>query len=250
MATVILARHGRSTANVEGVLAGRTKGVRLDETGVAQAVVAGERLAGLPLAAIVTSPLERCKETAREVNRLQPGTVKVTSERGLLECDYGSWTGQALSALAKQPLWKTVQAHPAAASFPGGESMAQMMSRSVAAVRQWDAKVEADHGADAVWLAVSHGDVIKAILADALGMHLDLFQRIVVDPSSTSVIRYTPLRPFVVSLNSLAGDLRDLKPVHPRRRTRRAKQLDSDAAVGGGSGELATAEDGQAPPTG
>src|SRR5680860_620586 len=157
---------------------------------------------------------------------------------------------EALSALAKQPLWKTVQAHPAAASFPGGESMAQMMSHSVAAVRQWDAKVEADHGADAVWLAVSHGDVIKAILADALGMHLDLFQRIVVDPSSTSVIRYTPLRPFVVSLNSLAGDLRDLKPVHPRRRTRRAKQLDSDAAVGGGSGELATAEDGQAPPTG
>ncbi len=238
MATLILARHGRTTANATGVLAGRSKGVHLDETGVGQARGAGERLVGLSLSAIVTSPLERCKETAREISRLQPTAVKPTHERRLLECDYGSWTGRDLKSLAKEPLWRTVQAHPAAVRFPDGESMAQMMSRSVTAVREWDARVEAEHGAGAVWLAVSHGDVIKAILADALGLHLDLFQRIVVDPSSLSVIRYTPLRPFVVSVNSLAGDLGGLNP-SKKKAGKRSKRLASDAAVGGGSGVVA-----------
>ncbi len=235
MATLILARHGRTTANATGVLAGRSKGVRLDERGLEQARTAGERLAGLPLAAIVTSPLERCRETAREVSRLQNGGMKVASERRLLECDYGSWTGRELTALAKEPLWTTVQAHPSAVTFPDGESMAQMMSRSVSAVRDWDARVEAEHGPDAVWLAVTHGDVIKAVLADALGMHLDLFQRIGVDPASLSVVRYTPLRPFVLSVNSVAGDLSGLKP--PKKRSRHGRR-DSDAAVGGGAGSV------------
>jgi len=235
MATVILARHGRTTANATGVLAGRTKGVRLDDHGLEQARDAGERLAGLALAAIVTSPLERCRETAREVSRLQNGSAKVTSERRLLECDYGSWTGKELEVLAKEPLWATVQAHPSAVTFPEGESMAQMMARSVAAAREWDARVEVEHGPDAVWLAVTHGDVIKAVLADALGMHLDLFQRIAVDPASLSVVRYTPLRPFVLSVNSVAGDMSGLKP--PRKRTRHGRH-DSDAALGGGAGSV------------
>lgn len=232
MATVILARHGRSTANTTGVLAGRGKGVHLDEKGTEQAKAAGSRLAGLPLAAMVSSPLERCKETAREISRLQPTALKVTHERGLLEADYGTWTGRELKTLAKEPLWKTVQAHPSAAVFPDGESMAQMMARAVDAVRSWDARVEAEHGPDAVWLAVSHGDVIKSVLADALGMHLDLFQRIVVDPASLSVVRYTPLRPFVVFMNSTTGDLAHLKPAKKRR----GKRVSSDAAVGGGAG--------------
>jgi probable phosphomutase (TIGR03848 family) len=235
MATVILARHGRTTANATGVLAGRGKGVHLDEHGLEQARAAGKRLAGLPLAAIVTSPLERCRETAREINRTQATPLRVANERGLLECDYGSWTGRELKTLAKESLWKTVQTHPANAHFPEGESMAQMLARGVGAVRAWDAKVEAEHGADGVWLAVSHGDVIKAILADALGMHLDLFQRLVVDPGSLSVIRYTPLRPFVVSVNSSSGDLSGLKPPTRRRR----KRLASDAVVGGGAGTAA-----------
>ena len=237
MATLILARHGRTTANATGVLAGRTKGVRLDDAGLDQARSVGERLAGLPLAAIVTSPLERCRQTAKEVHRLQPHPAKVVSERGILECDYGSWTGMDLKSLAKEPLWKTVQSHPAAATFPDGESMGQMMARSVAAVREWDARVEADHGPDAVWLAVSHGDVIKAILADALGMHLDLFQRLTVDPASLSVVRYTPARPFVLTVNSVAGDMSGLKPAKKSsRRSRRSR--DSDAEVGGGSGSM------------
>jgi probable phosphomutase (TIGR03848 family) len=234
MATVILARHGRTTANAGAVLAGRSKGVGLDETGIAQARSAAERLRGLPLAALVTSPLERCKLTAKELNRGQPNRLDIRTERRLLECDYGTWTGRELKALAKDPLWRTVQTHPAAATFPGGESMTQMATRAVAAVREWDAKIEARHGADAVWLAVSHGDVIKAVLADALGMHLDMFQRIVVDPGSLSLVRYTPLRPFVLSVNSVAGDLSALKPP---KRTRR-KRLNSNAAVGGGAGAV------------
>ena len=112
--------------------------------------------------------------------------------------------------------------------------MAQMMARSVAAVREWDARVEAEHGPDAVWLAVTHGDIIKAVLADALGMHLDLFQRIAVDPASLSVVRYTPLRPFVLSVNSVAGDLSGLKP--PKRKRSRHSRRESDATPGGGAG--------------
>jgi len=236
MATLILARHGRTTANATGVLAGRSKGVHLDDLGVKQAQAAAERLAGVPLAAVVTSPLERCRETAREVVRRQESTPKASSERGLLECDYGSWTGRELKTLAKEPMWRTVQSHPSAAVFPDGESMADMSSRAISTIRRWDAKVEAEHGGDAVWVAVSHGDVIKAILADALGIHLDAFQRIMVDPASLSVVRYTPLRPFVVSMNTNAGDLSHLKPPAKKRRTRK---LSSDAAVGGGAGTTA-----------
>jgi probable phosphomutase (TIGR03848 family) len=238
MATLILARHGRTTANVTGVLAGRSKGVHLDDTGVEQARVAAGRLAGLPLAAVVSSPLERCRETAREIVRQQAGSPRVSTDRGLLECDYGSWTGRELKTLAKEPLWKTVQGHPSAAEFPDGEAMTAMSSRAVGAVRRWDARVEAEHGPHAVWVAVSHGDVIKAILADALGIHLDAFQRIMVDPASLSVVRYTPGRPFVLTMNSTAGDLSHLKP--PARKGR-SRKVSSDAAVGGGAGQHAGA---------
>ncbi len=233
MATLVLARHGRTSANVTGLLAGRSKGVHLDDTGLQQVRAAAVRLADVPLARIVSSPLERCRETAREIAREQPGSATVSTERGLLECDYGSWTGRELKTLAKEPLWKTVQSHPSAAHFPDGEAMTTMSSRAVGAVRTWDALLEAEHGPHAVWVAVSHGDVIKAILADALGLHLDAFQRIVVDPASLSVVRYTPGRPFVVTMNSSAGDLSHLRPPAKKGRSRRQS---SDAAVGGGAG--------------
>jgi probable phosphomutase (TIGR03848 family) len=235
MATVILVRHGRTTANVSGTLAGRLPGVRLDETGAGQAVRTGERLAVVPLSALVTSPLERCRQTAKEILARQSGDDGLEADKGLSECDYGEWQGKTLKELAKQPLWKIVQTQPSAAVFPGGESLQAMQARAVAAVRRHDARVEAEHGPGAVWAAVSHGDIIKSVLADALGMHLDLFQRINVDPASISIIRYTASRPYVLATNTHAGDLSWLAP--PKRtRRRKAAAGTTDAAVGGGAG--------------
>ena len=176
MGTVILLRHGRSTANSAGVLAGRTLGVGLDEGGVAQAQALVERLAQLPLAAVVSSPLQRCQETVAPL--AQARELEVTVDDRFIEVDYGQWTGRELSKLGKEPLWKVVQSHPSAAVFPGGEGLAALQARAVAAVREWDAKLAAEHGPHVLWLVCSHGDVIKAVLADALGVHLDGFQRI------------------------------------------------------------------------
>jgi probable phosphomutase (TIGR03848 family) len=227
--TVILLRHGRTTANTGGVLAGWTPGVRLDETGLAQAQAVAGRLAPVPLAAVVSSPLERCVQTAEAV--VAGRDLAVQTDERLGEARYGDWTGRPLKELVKEPLWKVVQQHPSAAVFPGpeGEGLAQTQVRAVAGVREWNAKL----GPDAVWLACSHGDVIKAVLADALGLHLDSFQRIVVDPASVSVITYTDTRPFVVRMNDTGGDVAALIPPKKKRR-RRAK--DSDAVVGGGAG--------------
>lgn len=233
MATVILIRHGRTAANSSGVLAGRSRGTRLDDAGQVQAAATGERLAAVPLVAVVSSPLERCRDTAAEIATRQPSDPGVVREKGLLEVDYGEWTGRELKTLAKEPLWKVVQGQPSAAVFPGGEGLAAMAARAVETVRRWDRTLEEQHGPGAVWAAVSHGDVIKAVLADALGLHLDAFQRIVVDPASVSVVRYTPGRPFVLMTNTAAGDLSFLRP--PPRRGRR-RRPDSDAAVGGGAG--------------
>src|SRR4051794_10357891 len=138
MATVVLLRHGRTTANTSGILAGRSPGVVLDELGVEQAARAAERLAPVPLATVVTSPLERCVQTARAVAGQQPGRPKLQREKGIAEVDYGVWTGKELKALAKEQLWRGVQGHPAGVTFPEGESMAGMSARSVEAVRRWD----------------------------------------------------------------------------------------------------------------
>lgn len=237
MATVILLRHGRTSANASGVLAGRLPGVALDEVGVEQALRAAERLAAVPLSAVVSSPLERCRQTARAVTRAQPqaGAHRAGTDKGLSECDYGDWQGRPLKDLAKEPLWKTVQAQPSAAAFPGGESMSAMQARAVSAVRRRDALLEAEHGAGAVWVAVTHGDLVKAILADALGMHLDLFQRINADPASISIVRYTDSRPYVLATNTHAGDLSWLRPSARGGKARRTAR-GADAPVGGGAG--------------
>jgi len=231
MATVILVRHGRSSANAAGVLAGRMGGVKLDEQGLQEAARAARRIAGVPVAAVVSSPLERCRQTARTIMGAQAGPLEIATERGITECDYGEWQGRALKDLAREKLWSTVQNQPSAACFPGGESLGAMQARSVEAVRRHDAVVEAGHGANAVWVAVSHGDIIKSVLADALGMHLDLFQRINVDPASISIIRYTAARPYVLATNTHEGDLSWLVP----RKGRRGRRT-NDAAVGGGAG--------------
>jgi len=203
MATVVLLRHGRTTANAGGVLAGRTPGVELDEVGRDQVRRARERLAGVALAEIVSSPLERCRQTAEAV----ASGRSVTVDDAITECDYGQWQGRPLAELAREDLWSVVQAQPSAARFPDGESLVEMQARSVGAIRDRDAAVESSHGPSAVWIAVSHGDIIKSVLADALGMHLDQFQRLDVHPASMSIVRYSTARPQVLAVNSTAGDL-------------------------------------------
>jgi probable phosphomutase (TIGR03848 family) len=231
--TLILLRHGRSSANAAGVLAGRTPGVELDETGRTQAAKVVERLAGVPLAEVVSSPALRCEQTVAPL--LAERGLVLTTETGLAEVDYGSWTGRALKDLGAEPLWKVVQAHPSAAVFPDGEGLAGMQARAVAAIRRHDARIAAVHGPRAVWLACSHGDVIKSILADALASHLDNFQRIVVDPCSISVVVYTETRPFVVRVNDLGGDVAGLVPPEPEPGEEQAERP-SDAVVGGSTG--------------
>ncbi|WP_144120597.1 MSMEG_4193 family putative phosphomutase [Catellatospora sichuanensis] len=227
VATLLLLRHGRTTANADGILAGDLP-VELDELGVAQAEQARGRLAGLPLAVVVSSPLRRCRQT---LELALPGVAPV-AEEGLRECGYGEWSGRSLKELADNPLWSTVQHHPAAVVFPGGEAMAAMANRAVTAVRAWDARITESHGPDAVWLACSHGDVIKAIVADALGMHLDLFQRISVEPSSVTAIRYTPQRPFVLRVNDTGTPVSALLHKH---RPPAEETAESDAVLGGGA---------------
>jgi probable phosphomutase (TIGR03848 family) len=225
---VLLIRHGRTTANSSGTLAGWTPGVQLDDVGQEQVAALGSRIAGVPLTAVVTSPLERCRQTTTVL--LGDREVPVHLDEAVAEVRYGDWTGQSLKVLAKDPLWKVVQQHPSNAHFPGddGESLAAMQSRAVAAVRSWNSEL----GPEAVYALVSHGDVIKAVLADALGLHLDLFQRIVVDPASLSVVHYGNTRPFVERMNDSGGDVSALHPPKRRRKTRKH----DDAAVGGGAG--------------
>ncbi|WP_091677139.1 histidine phosphatase family protein [Amycolatopsis marina] len=233
MGTVILLRHGRSTANGSGVLAGRSPGVDLDSTGRAQAEALVQRLAGIPLAALVASPLQRCAQTLAPLAEARGLTPETDPE--LSEVDYGDWTGRELKDLASEPLWRVVQAHPSAAVFPGGEGLAAMQSRAVGAVRRQDERITAEHGAHAVWIACTHGDMIKSVLADALGQHLDSFQRIVVEPGSVSVIRYTELRPFVLRMNDHGADLGGIVPPEPES-GKEGDPASSDAAVGGSTG--------------
>lgn len=230
MATLILVRHGRTTANASGLLAGRADGISLDQLGCDQAALAGDRLSAVPVVGVVSSPLERCRQTARLIVDRQAGSPQAVVDPDLTECDYGQWQGRKLDDLATEDLWPMVQSQPSAVVFPGGESMAAMQARSVAAIRRHDAAFEARNGPGAVWVAVSHGDVIKSILADALGMHLDLFQRINVSPGSVSIVHYSASRPSVHATNTEAGDLSWLSN----------GIRSGDAPVGGGAGQKTT----------
>ena len=274
MSVVLIVRHGL-TSSTGKALTGWLPGIELDDRGRAQASAVGARLAGVPLAAIISSPLERCVQTASiiaaahgesaaadaaaadgqasacQAGRSHAGTghlsangqvagragaeggsIQVQLDDRFGECRYGDWTGQPLRRLARDPLWRVVQAHPSAVRFPGpaGETMTAMQQRAIAAVRDWNARL----GKDAVYVVCSHGDVIKAILADALGMHLDMLQRIQVDPCSLSIVRYTTLRPFVLRMNDTGADAAALAALAHRPAARSAAE--ADAQVGGGAG--------------
>ncbi len=201
---MLLVRHG-TTPTTGAVLPGRAPGLHLADAGVAQAEAVAARLAALPrVDAVYCSPLERTRETARPIGRARGLPVKV--DRGLLECDFGEWTGRPLKELAKEPAWTTVQRYPSGFRFPGGESFSEMSTRITGALQRLVQRHEAE-----VVVAVSHADPIKAAVADALGTHLDLFQRIVVSPCSVSAILYSADGPVVLAVNS-TGDLRALAP--------------------------------------
>jgi probable phosphomutase (TIGR03848 family) len=230
---VLLVRHGL-TASTGNALTGWTPGIPLDDRGRAQADTLAARLAPVRLDVVVSSPLERCRQTAAAIVAARGEPVPPLHEDERVgECRYGDWTGQPLRRLAKQPLWRVVQAHPSAVRFPGadGESMLDMQHRAVAAVQDWNAKL----GRDAVYAVCSHADVIKAILADSLGLHLDMCQRIQVDPGSLSVVRYTPLRPFLLRMNDTGGEVAGLAK-RAQKPSRAAVGAESDAPVGGGAG--------------
>jgi probable phosphomutase (TIGR03848 family) len=230
--TVLLVRHGL-TATTGQVLTGWTPGIGLDERGKTQAEKLATRLEQVDLDAIVTSPLQRCCETARAIADRRSGP-KIEEDERLGECGYGEWTGKALKDLEKDPLWPVVQQHPSAVTFPGGESMLGMQHRAVSAVREHNARL----GEHATYLICSHGDVIKAIVADSLGLHLDQSQRIQVDPCSLTVIRYTSLRPFLVRMND-TGDVQLPKSPKGQEGDEGQEGSGSDAMVGGGAGSAA-----------
>lgn len=230
MATMLLLRHGRTTANSSGLLAGRAPGVGLDAYGAQQAAALPERLAGVPLAVAVHSPLQRCVETLAPLRAARP-ELPVHADERVVECDYGEWTNRALADLAEEPLMATVRRQPSAAAFPGGESLRGVQARVVDAVREWDARVTREHGPEAVWLLCTHGDNIKAVVADSLGLHLDLFQRLVPHPASVTAIRFGEL-PQLLRFGD-TGDLGEFVP--DTAAAERDGATEERAPVGGGA---------------
>lgn len=198
-------RHGQ-TPTTGTTLPGRASGLHLAETGKQQAEAVAERLAGIKkIAAVYASPLERTRETAAPIGKLAKQRVQI--DKGLLECDFGAWTGKKLKDLMKKPEWRTVQRYPSGFRFPDGESFAEMQTRMVSTLQ----RLSAAHRGSVV-VAVSHADPIKAAVAHALGTHLDLFQRIVVSPCSVTAILYGTEGPVVLTVNSITGPLSSLAP--------------------------------------
>ena len=197
---LLLVRHG-VTATTGKILPGRAAGLHLSDEGRLQAEAAAKRIKALPrLAAIYSSPLERARETAIPIARARKMPIRI--DRGLLECDFGEWTGERLDRLSKRPEWDVVQRHPSAFRFPGGESFIELQARITGAL----ARLVAQHPGRIV-VAVSHADPIKAAVAHALGMPLDLFQRIVIGTASITAIAYGRTNATALTVNSVDGDL-------------------------------------------
>jgi probable phosphoglycerate mutase len=202
---LLLVRHGQ-TPTTGSTLPGRAKGLHLADAGRIQAGAVATRIAGLRnVTAVYASPLERTRETATPIAKALG--LKVKTEKGLLECEFGEWTGAKLADLRKKPEWETVQRHPSGFRFPGGESFTEMQARMVSTLD----RLAAAHRGETV-VAVSHADPIKAAVAHALGTHLDLFQRIVISPCSVSAVLLSPGGPIVLAVNSTGDDLKALVP--------------------------------------
>ncbi len=205
LTTVLLVRHGQ-TPTTGKVLPGRAKGLHLADDGRRQAEIAATRIAELQrVDAVYSSPLERAKETAAPISKARDLTTKI--DRGLLECDFGDWTGAELKKLMKLPEWQTVQRAPSMFRFPNGESFTEMQTRMVSTLD----RLRARHPGGTI-VCVSHADTIKAAVAHALGTHIDLFQRIVISPASVTAITWGPGGPAVLAVNSTGRPLTDLQP--------------------------------------
>lgn len=202
---ILLVRHGQTTTTGK-VLPGRAVGLHLTENGRAEADNVARRLSELKkVAAVYASPLERARETAAPIADALKHKVKI--HKGLLECDFGDWTGAQLSALMKKPEWKTVQRAPSTFRFPNGESFTEMQTRVIGALDD----IRTRHRGKVV-VCVSHADPIKVAVAHAIGTHLDLFQRIVISTCSVSAIAYSTNGPVVLTVNSTGGSLGELRP--------------------------------------
>ena len=201
--TILLVRHG-VTATTGKILPGRAPGLHLSEAGIDQARSAAARITPLRPVAVYASPLERTRETARPIaTELKK---KVLVHKGLLECDFGDWTGKVLASLSRKSEWANVQNSPSTFRFPGGESFAEMQHRMWTTLEE----IAARHRGKTV-VAVSHADPIKAAVTFAQGVPLDLFQRTVISPCSVSAIVVGSGRPLVLCVNSL-GALSELRP--------------------------------------
>ena len=198
MTTVYLVRHGRTPANEKGILAGRTKGVFLDELGVLQAETLAKTLANIEFKKIIVSPMERCQQTAKILNQFSKNPLKPNIDSGINECDYGDWSNKKLSVLRKKSLWKNVQERPSVVEFPNGEKMSNMLDRVKSTIFDNASKLRNDDNL----LVVSHGDPIRSFIADSLGIHLDHFQRITIDPCSLSIVRIDKGNIQVISVNN------------------------------------------------
>ncbi len=202
---VLLVRHGQ-TPTTGTVLPGRAKGLYLGEVGIEQARRAGERIGALSaVGAVYASPMERTQQTAAPIARACGKRVR--THQGLIECDFGTWTGRKISALRKLPEWQTVQQYPSGFRFPKGESFGEMQTRMVDTISELVAR----HPGETI-VVVSHADTIKAAVASAVGTHLDLFQRIVISPCSITAVMYSPQGPVVLAVNSTGDSLESLVP--------------------------------------
>ena len=226
MTTVLFLRHGETSADAEGVLAGWLPDVHLTDVGVEQGESASKRLSEVRFSTLLTSPMESCRETAALVSARRRKDLPSHTEVDLADCRFGDWTGRPLDVVEKEPLWEVVDRHPSAAFFPGGESIGDMQARSVRSIRTWNRRL----GPDSVYVVVTHSDVIKALLADALGMHLDHFHRIEVEPGSVSVIKYLADRSVVTRINDSGGDLSMFSPARRVRPTRNSKRRSRKSA--------------------
>lgn len=221
MPTIYLVRHGRTPANAKGILAGRTKGIFLDEKGIEQARAVSEKLMHIDFKKVLVSPMERCQQTAKIILGNSKTRIKPLTDSGINECNYGDWSNKKLSMLRRKPLWKTIQEKPSHVEFPNGEKMIDMLGRMKNTILS-NAKTlkPADN-----MLVVSHGDPIRSFIADCLGLHLDSFQRITIDPCSISIISFSGNSIQVISVNN-----------RTEVKEKGKKKVKKGSDLGGGSG--------------